>query len=387
VHNIRVHKAITTLEDTYEAFIFGTSVTEFGYDPEHPYFEGMRTYNLGLPLVNMYEMQRYFSHVVASSPVKRVVFTFDFFSFNAYLRPGKAPIGFVDSLLATDEDGLRRSLLPRVSKHYLGLLSYDALRLSAKALKYNLGRSNYDASTTLYLSNGQRDWSHEQLNLERVGSYGEMFASVLGVTHKSYFPAPSFRFCIAADAGHLSDPMESFRAMLKLARERNIHVDVILSPSHAFEFEAIHYYGLTSQWEEWKRKITEIADNFNRSAASTLNRIVVADFQAYTSFNTETVPVLTDKVTKMTYYWESRHFKNSLGTVALSRLKRFKTLGETPTDLFGVPLSSANVDDHLAAVRASRESWRLDQPEQYERAGSILRMAKISGTSVCANSQ
>jgi hypothetical protein len=81
------------------------------------------------------------------------------------------------------------------------------------------------------------------------------------------------------------------------------------------------------------------------------------DFSGYNSVTTEPV------ATPMQYYWDSSHFTERVGGWILTRVMGGTETGQIPAD-FGVSLTDENVEAHLAAVRADRDSYVRMHPQE-----------------------
>ncbi|MGB3514194.1 MAG: hypothetical protein WBA93_34290, partial [Microcoleaceae cyanobacterium] len=86
-NHARLFKAIDIINIHPKTVFLGSSRTEIGLDPNHPAIvEQQTSYNLGLPGVSMYEIRKYFEHILANqSHVQTIVIGLDFFMFNNYL--------------------------------------------------------------------------------------------------------------------------------------------------------------------------------------------------------------------------------------------------------------------------------------------------------------
>ena len=87
------------------------------------------------------------------------------------------------------------------------------------------------------------------------------------------------------------------------------------------------------------------------------------DFSGYNSLTTEPVPPLGDTETRMHWYFESSHYQKSLGDLVLDRIFDHQEPGRTVPDDFGILLTSATLEAHLAQIRADRKRWRKAHPE------------------------
>lgn len=367
---IRIHKAERLSRGDIRALIFGTSTTEFGYDPHHSLFEGKTAYNIGMPNSNVFEQYRYFQHALENNKIDMAVFAFDFFSFNTYLRAtSKTRFGYIDGLLSTDEDGSPRYLEPALEKILVGLLSYDAAKESFKTLRYNLSHANYDQLAITYLENGERDDMQAERTRVFAGGYRKYFFNVLSDLDSVYFQSEKKRFCIYSESGHSFSSFKYLRRIIDLAKAHGVRLVLLFTPSHAAELEAIRHFGLFDLWNDWKRRVVQATE---KSYAQGGPRVPVYDFQTYSKFNTEPIPPIgaTDQV--MSYYWDSEHLKKALGNIVFDLIKEPPSTASSVPGMFGSMLTSGMLETHFEKVEENRTAWRRGNSKQFEAIESFL---------------
>jgi hypothetical protein len=322
------------------AVILGTSRTRIGLDPEHPgWADGSGpAYNLAFGGATMGEVRDYFEFATREAPVKTAIVGLDLWMFNAS-RPGDAEF---------DESRLRRGGLIRDLPK---LLLVNALEPSWRTLVYNndlsAGRARLDVS--------QRYDGHGAWNPDRPFEHRLAFIR----TNQAYlttdfFPPPRRVFCLA-DPSTGVDTLTELGELLDLARRRHVKLTLFISPGHARELEVVRAAGLWPTYERWERQATLMA-----AAAGT----PLWDFGGYNSITTEPPPPLDRPRARMAYYWESAHYKETVGAMILDRMSG-RPNPATPAD-FGVRLTPSDIDARLAAERAARETYAAAQPGQVQ---------------------
>ena len=329
----RMAKAKSVAWANPDALILGSSTAETGLDPSALHGAG-RAYNLGLSGANIYEVRRYYQHARSTGRIKRVVVAVDLFMFNANLpnRPD-----FNEQLLNVTADG---SPNRQISKLNLAtLFSLDTTRASLATLQ---GQDQPNA----FLPNGQLEWNYRSAHILQYG-YGGAFAyAETFIREGSFLPPPSRAFSFTRPDGY--DSIAEIARIMDMARQDSADLTIVISPSHARLLESMQQLGLWNIFEDWKRRIVRAAD------ASTGGKITIVDFSGYNSVTTEAVPPKNDKTSPMHNYWDDFHFKKEIGDRILERIAN-----RSPADgTFGVALTQANLDSHLARIRAERDQWR-----------------------------
>ncbi len=359
----RMSKAYEVRQIRPEAVLLGTSRALY-LTPEHPHFQGLRAYNLALSDSSIYEHLRYFEHAMAVQPLSEAVVGLDFFAFrektSAAYREGRlASSGSSHSGPVFDP----ADLLP-------ALLSSDALRSSFSTIREQ-GRSHLK-------------YTGDQNQAERVRSKGghramfrELESGLLGTWG---FDAEARRF---EAIGSVETP-GSFRKLLRLAHRREVKLHLFISPSHARLWEA---WRLASTWphiEEWKRAV--VAANQEEARVAGRPPFPLWDFSGYNSITTEPVPPAGDRDSLMRGYWEGSHYSAATGRLVLDRLFGHEKPTRPLPDDFGVRLNEANIEAHLAAVRAAGERYRLASPQDVaELQEALERQRRMRSPSPAAS--
>jgi hypothetical protein len=93
------------------------------------------------------------------------------------------------------------------------------------------------------------------------------------------------------------------------------------------------------------------------------------DFRGFTAYHAEDLPP-RDQRRPMRWHWEPLHFREELGDLVLSRM-----FGPGPTaDGFGVRLTGANIQQHLADLARQRRRYLRNHPEQANILSAAERM-------------
>ncbi|WP_336728960.1 hypothetical protein [Achromobacter ruhlandii] len=333
--HLRMAKAKSVSWTNPDALILGSSTAETGLDPAG--VPATRSaYNLGLSGANIYEVRRYYQHARSTGRIKRVILVVDLFMFNANLpnRPD-----FDERVLNVNADGAPNR---QISKLNLAtLFSLDTTRASLATLQ---GQEQPNA----FLPNGQLEWNYRSSHIQKFG-YGGAFAyAETFIRDGSFLPPPARAFSFTRADGY--DSIAELARIMDMASQDGADLTVVISPSHARLLESMQQLGLWNIFEDWKRRIVRTAEKMSE------RKITIVDFSGYNSVTTEAVPPVDDKASVMHNYWDDFHFKKEIGDRILERIAK----GPTPAvnDTFGVALTKANLDGHLARIRTERDQWR-----------------------------
>lgn len=354
VMNERIFKTVNLAHQPSDVVFFGTSRTDIGIGATHPFFRDKQVVNLATFGQPIYESHRLMRLVAQYAKPKVIVVGLDFFAFNAlFPRP-------TDFTEANFEASRRVNLAFSIST------SVDAW----KALR-NKKLESGDCCD----ANGFRTLQDYQ---SFVGHYRQRFASnERTYLMEKYQPFPSCRFTYQNNNGQKGSTLDELRAIIQLGHQHHIEVHFFISPAHARQWETLAVAGLWTQWEDWKRQVVQI----NSEEAHRVGRAEFAlwDFSGYGKINSEVVPPAGSPVL-MRWYTDSAHFTPAAGAHVLSRL--FDT---QPSESFGVRLTSATLDAHLAALRVARHGYQVAHPEEVAEIAALAH--EVNLTKHCAKNQ
>lgn len=313
----RIFRALDLERLKPKEIFLGSSRAFFGLDPKYyRTLTGKNAYNLGLNATNTAEELAYLEHAIYNQPnLEEVVIALDFYSFNAY-NEGRADF-------SADRLNKRHITLDDTLNT---LLSWDACKASWDTLSYN--REHPD--TPLVEENGL------------LTDAGIKRSHVLNLTVKETFDRELSTYLYSKQFfGSYKLTMDKYRELIRLCQEKNIKVVAFISPAHATLWEAIKAAGLWPVFEEWKREVSALTP--------------VWDFSGYNDITTEPMSET------MQNYWDSSHYKKSVGNLVLDRMFNPKP-DKVPTN-FGILISPDNIDAHLAKLRQDQADWDKKNPD------------------------
>jgi hypothetical protein len=308
--NNKLFKTIDIIRLKPTTILGGSSRAILGLDPNHSGLSDKNSYNLGIPGVHIDELNQYVEHAIKNQPnLKQIVVGIDFFMFNSFEETNKI------------EENLNKTIIP-VETLLNTIFSWQTLESSQSTFAKNREFPSFNP----YYYKGMRRLNtkiENETNLPMKELFKNNLSNYLGnpAYYKDY---------------HLSEKsLQEFKKLASLCKSKNINLKVFISPEPAAQLEAIRVAGLWPVYEQWKREVSQVTP--------------VWDFSGYNSINTE--PIRDD----MKHFLDSTHYTKEIGDRILNRL--FSYQAKTVPNDFGIFLTPANIETHLATTRTKREAW------------------------------
>jgi hypothetical protein len=318
-------REIKTLQP--ENMIFGSSRAQIGFSALKDNL-GCSFYNAGLPQTTIDETAAVFHYAHQNKPLKNVIITVDFFSFNSNLK----------------------SLSP-FDKSLTDLKSYDPFTFQDKTAAL-IGWSGTEGSIQtlwhyFYSKKNQQDININP-NLTTSTPIKTQFENNerYYVEKKIYLPFPSKVYSLI-DQKTQTSTLSYYEAMLKTCERDNIHCVVVIMPVHTRHLELIHALGLWEESQHWKKALTEITQR-------TAKNIPLYDFSHYHPINAERVPEKDSPQQIMQGFIDSAHITPKLGC----RLFETIWLGKLDPDNYGVRLQNEMIEAYLSKSEQEAQQYR-----------------------------
>lgn len=341
-------KAYQVLRVQPQGLILGNSRAEVGFDPMHPGWAARPVYNLALPGTGTRTSLQYLRHVLANGQDGRVnkpevvVWGLDFMDFlidsHAPLRPYQS----ANPRLLSQSGGYTGRVVQQMRDYADATLTLSALQDSILTLSSQT--DPYSGDLTSLGFNPMRDY----LKITADEGYWAVFRQKNLENTKALLRHPGG---ILDAGGHSSPALADLRAVIRLCRQNNMDLHLVIYPYHADLLEIIRITGHGSAFEAWKRALVIASETSVRGDKP----IPLWDFSRFHEITGEAVPAKGDRQTKMRWYWEAGHFKSELGELVLNRVLN------QPESLpgFGVRLNSGNVEEQIALDRVQENAYRL----------------------------
>lgn len=317
-----------------DALLLGSS-RALALSPAHPSLRqhAERPYNAGINGSGIEDLRRAFRFAQNIEAQRVAIIGIDFFMFGTAGQSGPREQERLDWFSKNP------GCWPDPADRFPTLLSTDAVRASLRTIRRQraLHRESYTRPDGTW---GAGELLHDIAR----GRQRRIFRS----TEASMLPF----YQNLADEERVRAGLDILRSLLEDTRDANVQTHVFISPFHARIGELMDRVGRWEAFEDWKRGVVEIAEAAGVEP--------VWDFSGYNAVTTERVPSEGNTQTAMRWYWDSSHYAPSAGTAILSRM-----LGDSIDDRadvadFGVQMTSANVEGHLARIRSDRERYRRE---------------------------
>lgn len=337
-NGFRKIKSIEILNNkNYNTLLIGSSRVGDGLNEKSTMFTPLTAYNTSIPGANMYEMYKIYQFAKQQGQVKRIIVGLDF-EFTFITPEVKGLADFTDSGFAG------KNLL---QMYWENLVSLKTLQHSADTIKFN--RSGAKFSFESPYSNREQFDRHlktESLRLLRIKSYSN----------------PSM--------------FEFLALMVEDCRKNNIELYLVIPPVHANNLEMLRALGLSTEFEQWKRKLVEIVDQNSTDFSS--NKLVhLWDFSGYNDYSMEPIPDPKTNIS-MQWYSEFSHYRKALGDLVLQVMFSAPKLSlNIPSD-FGVEINKDNIEIHLAKIRADRDKYLQIFPQEVVSLEKSVKEVKFS---------
>lgn len=331
--------------------VLGNSRAEVGFNPgSRAWPQALQpVYNLALPGTGPITSLRYLEHAAAVRKPVTVVLGVDFMDFLVHQDEGSyrvegAPMPMERRLLVTGSGSPSPDYLQqRIEDFFATVLSLDALIDSISTV--NAQHTRYPADLTERGFNPMHDYE----GIAKREGYYAMFRQRDQENARAYLRRPKNIYV----RGKADSPqLEVLRRIIAVCQEQGTELYVVIYPYHAHLLEIFHEADLWPVFEEWKRALSRIAAEANRSR--NVPRVQLWDFSGYNAISVEPVPEPADRTTATHWYWEAGHFKQELGDVMLQRM--FAAPDRLADAAIGVKLTPENLELEIQRIKQQR-AW------------------------------
>lgn len=296
--------------------IIGSSRTAYGLNPSHPaLLELGGAYNSAFPggHLTVIRANLEFALEAHSQQITTVIYGIDFFEFSEAVFH-RLPNTFTQQRLQSER--------PALDDLVVSLYTLDSLRASFATVVSNHRDPDYQA----FSPQGQLTAMDVERQVERRGLLGRFRESL-----DLYLNAPH-RFGLF----QWSEPaLEEFRRIVDICRRHQVQFVGFVPPTHVAHLEAIRERGLWDDFENWKRRISEITPFW--------------DFSGYNEVTSEPIS------NRMKKYWDISHYRSDVGDLVLHRIFQADS-GSSPSG-FGRSVELTNVEAVLEEINTARERW------------------------------
>ena len=232
------------------------------------------------------------------------------------------------------------------------------LTVSATALRDAVSTVLRQSEPATFDDTGLRVWHGQEEVVRRAGGTGAIMRGVAANARPGML-LTSHRYCFARPDTSISS-FEPFRFMLRRAYAEGTDLRVYVTPYHSLIRYLFTILQLDDRYEFWLKELVRI--NEEEAAGAGRQALPLWDFSDPNSITREPLPPVGD-LTPMRWYWEYGHFRKEAGDLILDRIFDYRDPARALPDDFGVRLTGANVDEHLARSRIAIADWAAANPK------------------------
>lgn len=260
-------------------------------------------FKLSLAGSSVYEQRCYIEYAIKNLPIKTIVWSLDFFSFN----PTKDPYP------SFSEDRLKRIVY--IDDYTMALFSYRTFERSLKTLKLNHKNAPYDKNISEYCEGHlYENVQGQTLTYNEVRKNANLTLNEYA-TNKAFLKSKKF-----LSPNSIDPKLEDVAYILQLCKTKKIKCIIYTSPVFREHLDMIYSLGLGDTYAYWKKGLVNITPYW--------------DFNTYNSISENIMN-----------FRDSSHMISDNGKYIFAKLFRDQSIN-TPKD-FGEYLSRENIDEHI----------------------------------------
>jgi hypothetical protein len=313
-----------------------------GFDLDNPVIHKHlgNAYNLAIPGAKVDEIDQLIRYAYESHVPDNLIIGLDLGGFATTSKVGLP--GFMTS--DTSFGGSTISLLRRLG---FALWSADAL--------LGIARIGFQAHS------GYLDGSGNRVNRETLKIRG-----VMGQTrYLEKTTAKRLMREYSVDTYHKS--MDALFQMLKYSCAKKVSVKLFVTPLHIRRLLLLRITGYQGLFYDWKRGLTDIVERLKESKCD----IDLVDFSGISEYTTNRLSSERRAAESPQWYWESSHFKTSLGDLILRRI-----LGKSDVSRdFGVNLNGEVIENEISKSREELVEYQKNHPQLVNEMRDIVLKA------------
>jgi len=363
INHARMIKAYKVNAEEPKTILLGSSTVEVGLNPDSKMLSDYPKpiYNLGLSGALEYEIYRYLQESLIKGNLKSVIFELHFTSY----ANKKNEVGFKEERLTANQKGNKRSQVAISYNHLQDLVEHSISSTAIIDMLKTFAYSFMNKPAVIYYANGQRNIDHWKQDLDSKSGYGGSFylSNLEAKIKQKLAHTCSGDFDELQNVAELKGSKRQIlylSKILNLVKNNNLNMKVFISPEHVWALENLVGEGQWASYEDWKRKVVAVIDEFNIKNPETA--LTLWDFSGYNSITTEFVPPVGDLNRRMNNYLDFRHYAPPIGDRILNKISDKHQKNHVDDD-FGMRISGDNIESHLAELRFTRQKYVSSQPQ------------------------
>jgi hypothetical protein len=368
----RVGKLHQVARAAPHGLIVGNSRAEMGLSPEHPCWPSAArpVFNIALPGLSVYQQVRYAQHAQAAAPARALLMAVDLSDFIHRELPPADPARWppahadIDAEpFAVDPDGR-----PVRGFQWVRLADYVDAAVSLAALGHSLATLARQGGETVP-TRTPSGLNPAEATFQPIVRFEGPLVLFEQKNREIANRLNDAEWHLFAPGEAWSPDFEALRRIIRQSRDAGAATVLLIGPYHADYLMLLDAAGLWPQFEAWKRRLAELAR---------VEGVPLWDFSGFDRYSTESVDGLPPRGTSLEWFWEPAHYRRELGDLVLANIWR----AHCPSDHaeappYGVLLdrggdAAVDIDAHLAAQRAYRDTYKVAHPDVVLRIGKLF---------------
>ncbi len=233
-----------TIRDTPTNIIMGTSRIGMLSPSDVTKYLGGSTKNMAMPGANMEEQSQYLLYMIQNRPVKNIVWSLDFCSFNPDLpNDGDFTYDRLDSSTYFNND------------HKIALISFQTTKNSFRTLYDNFKVSDQEKNNYMTALNDEEK-GYKEFDHYNVLTKKQIDANI--AMQLKFYPK-NFLFVRTFDQPNSIDPnLKRFQTVIDLCKKKNINIFIYTSPVSKDFLQLYKDLDLENTFKYWKKSLANI---------------------------------------------------------------------------------------------------------------------------------
>lgn len=322
-----------------DSLLLGTSRVMLGFDLNDPDMQQYlgNAYNLGLPGCKVDEIEKLIRYAFEFHVPNNIIIGLDLGEF--VVASSVSMPGFMIHGMTYRERAF--NMLRRLS---FALWSEDAL--------VGIARMGFKAHS------GYLNGTGNNVNSETLRNRGAMLQS------RRLEKMTAEHLLQNNDQDLYQKSMDTLFQTLKYACANNVRVELFVTPLHIRQLLLLKTTGFQEQFYAWKRGLTNMVEQLKDNRCN----IGLVDFSGISKYTTNKLPPAGDLVTSPQWYWESSHFKVSLGNLMVRRMWNDVDVEHD----FGVSLNNETIEHEITASREELIQYQKSNPQLAKELQDIV---------------
>lgn len=222
---------------------------------------------------------------------------------------------------------------------------------------------------------GMRIWQGRDKELRDLGGPGPMVRNNMVSGHWApEITAPKLMYCFTNTETGMTmfDPL---RFLIRRAYAEGTDLRLFTTPVLPIIRSLYRGLDLGTRYDFWLKEIVRI--NEEEAARAGRPPLPMWDFSDVNSITNDRIPPIGD-TSPLRYFWEYSHYRKAMGDLILDRIFNYSDPSRPLPADFGVRLTGANIDAHIAMSNAKLSEWAARDETASKLAEVTAKPSKLN---------